>query len=96
MNRDYITNEHVEEERYELQVGPCYRFSPNRREFVAVVGAGLLISVSTAGARAQQRGGRRGGQQTEPTNLSERIHIGQDGIVTVMTGKVEVGQDART
>jgi isoquinoline 1-oxidoreductase len=87
-----------EVERYELREGPAYHFDTDRREFVQVLGAGLLIAVSSSAARAQQRGGGRGrgrgGARAE--RVSERFHIGEDGVVTVMTSKVEVGQGSRT
>lgn len=64
------------------------RFS--RRGFLQVLGAGLLVTV-TQGSEAQRGGGRRGSMP-----ISARLHIGEDGTITVMTGKVELGQGART
>jgi CO/xanthine dehydrogenase Mo-binding subunit len=98
MTRDLITDEVIEEERYELLAGPCYAFAPNRREFVGVLGAGILIAAMTPTLIAQQAerqppGSGRGGQNAK---LADRIHIGADGTVTVLTGKVEVGQGARS
>ena len=61
----------------------------SRRAFVQLLGAGLLISVTGPVALAQRR---RGGRIT----VAARLHIGEDGTITVMTGKVEVGQGART
>jgi isoquinoline 1-oxidoreductase len=78
-----------------------FHFAPTRREFVQVLGAGIVIAVAATTAAAQQQprqgGGRGGGGrgQAPPTPLTARLHIGQDGIVTVMTGKVECGQGAR-
>jgi isoquinoline 1-oxidoreductase subunit beta len=69
-----------------------YDFGLNRRSFVQVLGAGLLLVVS-APALAQERGGGR--RTRGPRNISARLHIGKDGIITVMTGKVEGGQGAR-
>jgi CO/xanthine dehydrogenase Mo-binding subunit len=69
-----------------------------RRDFMQLLGAGLMIAVSAEQADAQAapprqgRGPRGGGR---PTNVSARVHIGKDGIVTVMTGKVECGQGSR-
>jgi isoquinoline 1-oxidoreductase len=70
-----------------------YNFGLNRRAFVQVLGAGLAIVASPMPALAQQRRGGRGGGEVR--NVSARIHIGKDGIVTVMAGKVEIGQGAR-
>src|SRR5688572_1205123 len=77
----------------------------SRRQFVQLLGAGLVIAVATpdAGAQQQQRGGgqgrgRGGGQgrgTPAPRPISARIHLGNDGTITVLTGKVECGQGAR-
>jgi len=69
-----------------------YDFGLNRRSFVQFLGAGLLIAVGATPALAQ-RAGRGGGGGAK--SVSARIHIGQDGSITVMTGKVEAGQGAR-
>jgi CO/xanthine dehydrogenase Mo-binding subunit len=73
-----------------------YDFGFSRRSFVQVLGAGLLIAVSIP-AMAQE-GGRRGGGQggAGARNLAARIHLGKDGTITVLAGKVEGGQGART
>src|SRR5207248_7054872 len=67
-----------------------------RRDFVKVLGAGLLIAVSGSASPAQvrgRRGGRGGGfAGSRVSNISARLHIGKDGTITVMTGKVEAGQ----
>lgn len=99
MKRDLLTDEPIEDERYELQSGAGYNFSPSRREFVEALGAGILIAVAASRATAQQPG-RRGGGGSErggqSAKLSNRLHIGVDGTVTVLSGKVEVGQGSRT
>src|SRR5579859_6752479 len=71
-----------------------------RRGFVQILGAGLLIAVSTPSAVAQQRRGGRGGRGggfngAGARTVSARVHIGNDGSITVMTGKVEAGQGSR-
>jgi CO/xanthine dehydrogenase Mo-binding subunit len=70
-----------EPERYELAEPPAYTFQLDRREFLGV--AGLLLAVWTPPAA---------GQRPEPAG---RLHLGADGIITVFSGKVEVGQGAR-
>src|SRR5208337_4147609 len=69
-----------------------YDFGLNRRSFVQVLGAGLLIAVSASRAAAQRGDWRGGGRSLK---LAARLHVGQDGLITVMTGKVEAGQGAR-
>jgi CO/xanthine dehydrogenase Mo-binding subunit len=63
----------------------------DRRGFLQILGAGILITVTGDVADAQRRGGGRGA-----AHIATRVHIGEDGTITVMTGKVELGQGART
>ncbi|HUF63375.1 MAG TPA: molybdopterin cofactor-binding domain-containing protein [Verrucomicrobiales bacterium] len=70
-----------------------FHFRPSRRGFVRTLGAGLMLALP---ASAQDRRGRRsqrggGGAAT----LSARLHIAEDGTITVFTGKVECGQGSR-
>lgn len=69
----------------------AYSFTFSRRAFVQVLGAGLLIS-TVLPALAQQRSARG---NTRPQSVASRIHLGQDGVITVLTGKIEMGQGAR-
>jgi len=87
----------VELERYELTAPPAYRFDLDRREFFQFLGAGILIVGVLKGAHAMQESGR--GKRTDeslPREIGSWLHIGEDGVVTVYTGKVEVGQNIRT
>jgi isoquinoline 1-oxidoreductase len=72
-----------------------YDFGLSRRSFVQLLGAGLMIASSAAPVLAQQRRGGGGFGGTGARTLSARIHIGADGTITVLTGKVEAGQGAR-
>jgi isoquinoline 1-oxidoreductase len=71
-----------------------------RRGFLQALGAGLVISVAGGRAIAQARPPRRGGGgfggRSQAGPVSARVHIAKDGAITVMTGKVEGGQGART
>lgn len=80
----------LEPERYELHAAPDWRFDLDRREFLQVLGAGLLLAALPGSLLAQERGRR-----AAPT-LGARLHLGADGTITVLCGKVEVGQGART
>jgi len=73
-----------------------YDFGLNRRSFVKGLGAGLLLAVSSP-ALAQESGRRSQGGflGTGARDVAARIHIGSDGRITVMAGKVEGGQGAR-
>ena len=72
-----------------------FAFAISRRRFVQVLGAGLVIAVSGGPAWAQDRGGR-GGRGGSARAVATRIHIANDGTITVLTGKIEMGQGART
>jgi nicotinate dehydrogenase subunit B len=95
----------IEQERYELFEGPAYRFAPERgesgierRDFFKLLGGGLVLLVALdRGARAQESGrGATMRPDARPPELEAWLHIGEDGAVTVYTGKVEVGQNIRT
>ncbi len=88
----------IEPERYELAAAPAYHFEMPRRDFFKALGGGLLIVLALSETKAQQEsgGGRRGGGARVPQEIGAWLHVGEDGAVTVYTGKVEVGQDIRT
>src|SRR5438309_878773 len=70
-----------------------YDFGLKRRSFVQILGAGLLIA--GAAPALAQRGGRRGLGGPGARTIGARIHLGKDGSITVLVGKVEGGQGAR-
>ena len=84
----------LEPERYELGEGLPYRFELGRRGFLHLLG-GVVVLVAAHDVASQEsgRGGR--GSQAE-SELAAWLHVAEDGTVTVFTGKVEVGQNART
>jgi CO/xanthine dehydrogenase Mo-binding subunit len=87
----------LEPERYELNARPAYHFEVGRREFFKFMGAGILIVCALKGVQAQESGsGKRRSSEERPENIGGWLHIGEDGTVTVYTGKVEVGQNIRT
>jgi isoquinoline 1-oxidoreductase len=88
----------LEPERYELRSSALHHFNLQRRDFFKVMGAGIAIFTVAANASAAQESGarRRDGDQDQPKDISSWLHINDDGVVTVFTGKVEVGQNTRT
>jgi isoquinoline 1-oxidoreductase len=85
----------VEPERYEFFEGPAWDLT--RREFFRIAGAGLVVAFlcrERVGAQPPGRGGR--GRGAMPQDIASWLHIGEDGAVTVYTGKVELGQNIRT
>ena len=71
------------------------KFELDRRQFLEAVGGGLLVCLWSPVAAAQESGRARFGHEL-PKGLDAWIHVARDGRVTAMTGKVEVGQNART
>ncbi|HEY6391573.1 MAG TPA: molybdopterin cofactor-binding domain-containing protein, partial [Bryobacteraceae bacterium] len=55
----------------------------------------LLMCDDPASAQESGRGRARGGE-TLPQTIGGWLHIGEDGAITVFTGKVEMGQNIRT
>ncbi|HLK21581.1 MAG TPA: molybdopterin cofactor-binding domain-containing protein [Bryobacteraceae bacterium] len=86
----------LEVERYELHAGPAYRFEPDRRDFFRLLGGGLVLLLALDPKTSAQESGRRGQGHGLPENIGAWLHIGEDGTVTVFTGKTEVGQNIRT
>ena len=87
----------IEAERYELRERPAVPFAIDRREFLRLLGGGLVVlSLMRTEAPAQESGGRGRGGGTVPKEIGAWLRIAEDGTVTASTGKVEVGQNART
>ena len=88
----------LEPERYELRAAAPYHFDLDRRDFFKFLGAGLVVvSVLKPSLAAQESGGarqRRG--ESLPKEINAWLHVGENGKITVYTGKVEIGQNIRT
>jgi nicotinate dehydrogenase subunit B len=66
-----------------------------RRDFFSALGCGVVILCAAESADAQESG-RRSRNDARPQSISAWLHIGDDGTVTVYTGKAEMGQNIRT
>jgi CO/xanthine dehydrogenase Mo-binding subunit len=89
----------IEPERYELLGAPAYQFDFDRRGFLKVFGGGVAVLLLVPKVSAQESGrgaGRRGFEERMPAEIGAWLEIGEDGAVTVFTGKAEVGQNIRT
>lgn len=71
------------------------RLKVDRRNFLRLLGGGVLICFAYPRAHAQESG-RIGGDHELPKDIAAWLHIDADGKVKVFTGKVEVGQNIRT
>ena len=83
--------------RDELPLRSNYHFELDRRKFFKIAGGGLIVAfvlkdlVSFAGNDSLS-----GSSSIPAGDVDAWIHIGKDGMVSVYTGKVEVGQNIRT
>lgn len=88
----------LEFERYELREGPAYRFDLERRDFFKLLGGGLILFLVFDRSADAQESGRAQAMRGDarPPELAAWLHIGEDGSITVYTGKAEMGQNIRT
>ncbi len=85
---------------HELEVPAGWGFVEtfDRRDFLKLTSTGLLVMLTIEPVfgrqeGARQPGGRRGGYPSDPNAY---VHIGADGRVTCLVGKIEMGQGAMT
>ena len=93
-----LQNPAIAEIDYDELLEPVrFSFALDRRSFVQMLGAGVLVTAVGVPAIGQRRGGRgRGGFRGGPLpTLGARIHFSDDGTITVLSGKVDGGQGAR-
>jgi isoquinoline 1-oxidoreductase len=87
----------LEPERYELHSPLSVIFESDRRDFFKFLGTGIFIACASSKTAAFQESGRRGGSEENlPREIDAWLHIGENGEITALTGKVEVGQNIRT
>jgi isoquinoline 1-oxidoreductase len=88
-----------EPERYEFRAGLIHHFELDRRNFFKLLGAGIAVFAVAKNSSAMQEtapGPRSFHSQELPKEITSWLHIGEDGTVTGLTGKVEIGQNIRT
>lgn len=93
MDKNKINNKSLEEKHCELSEVLHDQSDISRRDFVKILGTGILISIAGDISYAKQSSTN---DKSDSTLISERLHVSTDGLITVMTGKVEVGQGSRT
>jgi isoquinoline 1-oxidoreductase len=71
-------------------------FELERRDFIRLFGAGLVVAVAATETLAQESGRARPQGRGDTPDLAAWIHIDENGRAHVNTGKVEIGQNIRT
>ena len=96
--KQFTSEPAIEPERYEFRSPSLHQFDLARRDFFKVLGCGIAVFAITKDATALQETapGPRIQPPEMPKEITSWLHIGEDGAVTAFTGKVEVGQNART
>ena len=91
LQRDHVV---FEPDRHELAEPPRYDFVLTRRAFIGAAGASVIVLVVHRRSAADLVAAGDGAARRDP--IAAWLHVAEDGMVTVYTGKVEVGQDIRT
>ena len=92
-----FTDAELEQLQHEAVRRLRYGFELDRRDFFKLMGGGLLVCLSWRAVTAQETREPvpRGGDD-EPAALAAWLHVNEKGLVTVYTGKAELGQNIRT
>ncbi len=67
-------------------------FASNRRDFLKRVGGGIVIFMAIQDALFGQEGAPARTRMRAPSDFNAYLRIGEDGRVTCLTGKIEMGQ----
>ena len=87
----------ADSELQQHRVSPLpYGFDLDRRDFFKLMGAGVLVCLSLRTSAAQESGRNAFSEEQLPASLAAWLHVGEDGGITVFTGKAELGQNIRT
>src|SRR5579862_7324124 len=92
-----LTDAELEQLQHDAVCRLRYGFELDRRDFFKLMGGGLLVCLSwraVAGQETREPAPHSG--EDEPAALAAWLHVNEKGIVTVYTGKAELGQNIRT
>src|SRR5258706_2914729 len=93
-NPDYLSHP-FEPTKDELPTGTGFHFALDRRKFLKLTGGGLVVAFVLQDIFSVD-GETPGLSPVPASGAGAWIQIGEDGKVTVYTGKVEFGQNIRT
>jgi CO/xanthine dehydrogenase Mo-binding subunit len=85
-----------QDEHAEFPAGWGFVTSLDRREFLTLTSSGLLVLFTARLGAGQEPTRLPTSRQGYPTDLNAYVHIGPDGRVTCLVGKIEMGQGVMT
>jgi isoquinoline 1-oxidoreductase len=71
-------------------------YKMERREFVKILGGGIVVCVNLGSIAGLAACERRGFQRGYPDDINAYLHIAEDGEITLFSGKIEMGQGIMT
>ncbi|HSB74922.1 MAG TPA: molybdopterin cofactor-binding domain-containing protein [Terriglobales bacterium] len=95
MKKELTAAADLERSQHESIERARYAFELDRRQFFKLLGGGVLVC-SCATVVGQESGRRPRPEHELPKEVSAWLHMGENGAVTVYTGKAEMGQNIRT
>lgn len=98
MSENPIRESVLEDQQHQAIRRLAHGFELERRDFVKLLGGGVLVCLCAGSGLAQESGGTRRADSAQklPDSIAAWLHIAEDGAVTAYTGKVEMGQNIRT
>jgi CO/xanthine dehydrogenase Mo-binding subunit len=95
MKSNTLSSAELELKEHESIQRLLHSFELDRRDFVKLLGGGVLVCLC-ASRTSSQESGTAHRQDDVPQAIDAWLHISGDGAITVYTGKVEMGQNIRT
>lgn len=98
MREEPIRESVLEDQQHQAIRRLAHGFELERRDFVKLLGGGVLVCLCASSGLAQESGAARRADSAEklPDSIAAWLHVAEDGAVTAYTGKVEMGQNIRT
>ncbi|HEV2115277.1 MAG TPA: molybdopterin cofactor-binding domain-containing protein [Terriglobales bacterium] len=96
MKKEAIAPADLEVTQHETIERARYAFDLDRRQFFKLLGGGVLVCACAPSLAGQESGRARRWDHELPREISAWLHVGENGVVTVYTGKAEMGQNIRT
>src|SRR5499433_165126 len=95
MKSNTLSSAELELKEHESIQRLLHGFELDRRDFVKLLGGGVLVCLCASRTFSQESGTAHR-QDNVPQAIDAWLHISGDGAITVYTGKVEMGQNIRT